>query len=95
MDAYLLAAESLAAGDEVAGQALNVSYEQPLSVREIVDRILAVMGRRDLAPVILDEASNEIREQYLRAERARKLLGWAPRVALADGRARTVLSSKA
>lgn len=90
VDAYLLAAESLAGSDDAAGQALNVSYEQPLGVREMVERILAVMDRRDLAPVILDETTNEIREQYLRAERARKLLGWTPRVALEEGLARTV-----
>jgi CDP-glucose 4,6-dehydratase len=90
VDAYLLAAESLEGSDDAAGQALNVSYEQPLGVREMVDRILAVMDRRDLAPVILDETTNEIREQYLRAERARKLLGWTPRVALEEGLARTI-----
>jgi CDP-glucose 4,6-dehydratase len=89
VDAYLAAAEALAEGDGIAGQALNVSYEQPLSVNEIVARILAAAGRPDLAPDVRNDATHEIREQYLKATRMRKL-GWSPRVALDDGLARTV-----
>jgi CDP-glucose 4,6-dehydratase len=90
VDAYLAVAESLAVSDAVAGQGLNISYQQPLMVTELVARILTIMGRPDLEPVILDEATNEILEQYLDAGRARKLLGWTPRVALDEGLARTV-----
>lgn len=90
VDAYLAVAESLAAGDTVAGEGINFSYEQPVSVVEIVEHILAAMGRRDLRPEILNEASNEIREQYLNSNRARKVLGWTPRFALDLGLARTV-----
>ena len=57
---------------------------------ELVTRILGRMGRPDLAPTILDEASNEIVDQYLDATRARKLLGWSPRVALDEGLTRTI-----
>ena len=32
----------------------------------------------DLEPDIRNEASNEIRHQYLSAERARTVLGWSP-----------------
>jgi CDP-glucose 4,6-dehydratase len=89
-EAYLLAAEALSPGDTVAGEGINISYEQPLSVIEIVDRILAAMGRLDLRPEILNEAPNEIHEQYLNSSRARKLLGWTPRVGLDAGLARTI-----
>jgi len=90
LDAYLLAAEALGAGDAVTGEGVNISYEQPQSVVQIVDRILRIVGRPDLTPEIRDEATNEIRDQYLKAERAHKLLGWAPRVGLDLGLARTV-----
>lgn len=90
VDAYLAVAESLADGDAVAGQALNISYEQPQSVTDLVQRILTRMGRPDLEPLVLNEATNEIVDQYLDATRARKLLGWAPRVALDEGLSRTI-----
>jgi CDP-glucose 4,6-dehydratase len=90
VDAYLAVAESLAEGDTVAGQGINVSYEQPQSVTELVERITRLMGRPDLRPEIRDEASNEIADQYLDAGRARKLLGWMPRVSLDEGLVRTI-----
>jgi CDP-glucose 4,6-dehydratase len=90
VDAYLAVAEALAETDAVAGQGLNVSYGEPQSVIELVDRLLATLARPDLVPTILDEATNEIGEQYLDAGRARKLTGWTPRVGLDEGLARTV-----
>jgi len=43
-----------------------------------------------LEPVILNEATNEIRAQYLDSTRARQELGWAPKVGLEEGLRRTV-----
>jgi CDP-glucose 4,6-dehydratase len=76
VDAYLMAAEVLATREELAGEAVNISYEQPVSVSDIVGRILALMGKPNDEPVILGEASNEIRQQYLDAGRAHDVLGW-------------------
>jgi CDP-glucose 4,6-dehydratase len=90
VDAYLAVAESLEENDAVVGQGLNISYEQPQSVIQLVGRILERMGRTELSPTILDEAQNEIVDQYLEAARARKLLGWTPRVGLDEGLARTI-----
>ena len=75
--AYMLLAEQLAARTELRGQAFNFSNEIQVTVREIVERIISIMGS-DLKPVILNEASNEIRHQYLSAEKARHMLNWAP-----------------
>ena len=59
----------------------HVEDGEPQSVIELVTRILARMGRLDLSPTILDEASNEIVDQYL---------GWSPRVALDEALTRTI-----
>jgi CDP-glucose 4,6-dehydratase len=90
VDAYLALADALGRSDALAGQAVNVSYGEPQRVIDLVTRILTLMGRPDLTPAILDEAHREIAEQYLDATRARKQLGWTPRVALDEGLARTV-----
>ena len=44
----------------------------------------------DLKPVIRNEATNEIRKQYLSADKARQLLGWQPIFTLDEGLKRTI-----
>lgn len=87
--AYMLLAERLAACPDLAGEAFNFSYEAPLAVVDLVARILSAMGS-DLVPVIQNHAPNEIRDQYLSAEKARRVLGWSPRFDLAEGLGRTI-----
>jgi CDP-glucose 4,6-dehydratase len=88
--AYMDTAAALAGRRELAGEAFNFSNEEPLTVRELVQRILAVVGRPDLDPEVRNEASHEIREQFLSAAKARRVLGWKPRFGLDEGLARTV-----
>ena len=44
----------------------------------------------DLEPDVRNEASNEIRHQYLSAAKARALLGWAPHFDLETGLRKTI-----
>ena len=60
---YMLLAEELAGDPGLRGEAFNFSNEVQLTVQELVARIMAVM-RSDLEPDILNEAPNEIRNQY-------------------------------
>jgi CDP-glucose 4,6-dehydratase len=60
-----------------------------VSVLEIVECIIRLMDS-DLKPVILNEANNEIREQYLSSAKARKMLNWEPLVTLDEGLIRTI-----
>ena len=87
--AYLLLAEKLATATDFAGEAFNLSYEQPLTVLELVARLLALL-ETDLTPLVLNEASHEIRAQYLSSAKARERLGWRPEHSLDDGLRRTV-----
>lgn len=87
--AYMLLAEQLAAQPELKGQAFNFSNEIQVTVREIVASIIKLMGS-NLKPEILNEASNEIRHQYLSAEKARRVLHWKPLFNLDQGLATTI-----
>jgi len=89
-DGYLQLAEKLAADPTLHGEGFNFSLEQPQTVLDIVDRVLTQMNRKDLEPVILNQASNEIREQYLSAEYAAERLGWRPKIGLDEGLRRTI-----
>jgi CDP-glucose 4,6-dehydratase len=87
--AYMLLAEKLAADRSLAGEAFNFSNEIQLSVLEMVERILQRMGT-DLRPEVKNEATNEIRHQYLSAAKARARLGWSPSFTLDEGLGRTI-----
>lgn len=89
VDAYLELARSVVRGD-TAGEAFNFSTERPISVLEMVDHIRGRMDASDLDPRILDDASGEIEEQYLSAEKARERLDWSPQHSLDEGLDETI-----
>ena len=89
VDAYLLLAERCG-GAGVRGEAFNFSPETRVNVLEITKIIQRLMHREDLAPVILDQAHGEIRDQYLDASKAKARLGWSARHRLDAGLAETI-----
>jgi CDP-glucose 4,6-dehydratase len=87
--AYMLLAEKLAANAELRGEAFNFSNELQVTVLELVQKILRLMNS-NLEPNIRNEASNEIRHQYLSAAKARQALDWTPLFTLETGLAATI-----
>jgi CDP-glucose 4,6-dehydratase len=87
--AYTLLAERLGTDRALAGEAFNFSNEIQLTVVDVVNRILGAMDSA-LTPEIRNEATNEIRLQYLNAEKARRVLGWSPMFSLDDALGETI-----
>lgn len=87
--AYTLLAESLAENHELRGYAFNFSNERQVTVLELVNQILRLMNS-DLKPDIRNEASNEIRCQYLSAAKARQILKWHPLFSIEEGLQETI-----
>jgi len=87
--AYMLLAEQMAEHPNLRGQAFNFSNETQVTVLALVQRILALMGSH-LEPDVRNEATHEIRHQYLSAARARRELGWQPLFTLDEGLRRTL-----
>jgi CDP-glucose 4,6-dehydratase len=87
--AYILLAEKLAGNPELRGEGFNFSNETPISVIELVERIIKLMDS-GLKPMILNEANNEIKKQYLNSTKARNVLGWKPLVTLDEGLSRAI-----
>ena len=85
----MLLAEKLAEHSEIKGEAFNFSNEIQVTVSEIVERILKLMNS-NLKPEILNEVQNEIRHQYLSAEKARRILNWQPLFSLEQGLNKTI-----
>lgn len=86
--AYILLVEKMHES-KLYGEAFNFSYEIPLTVLDVVDRIIALTST-DLEPVILNGGAGEIEQQYLKAEKARATLGWAPSYGLDEGLLETI-----
>lgn len=87
--AYMHLAEQLALKPELAGEAFNLSTEIQVSVLQLVEKLLELTGS-PLKPLVLGEACNEIKHQYLDAAKAREMLDWKPLFSLDEGLARTI-----
>ena len=57
---------------------------------EVVAEITRLMGREELEPIVLGEATNEIPNQFLDASKAEAELGWRPRYTLEGGLRETI-----
>lgn len=87
--AYLLLAEQLAANPNLRGEAFNFSNETQVTVLDLVQMLLEVMGSR-LEPDVRNEASHEILHQSLSAAKARRELGWRSLFTLDEGLRKTI-----
>ncbi len=90
VDAYLCLAEALERTPELRGEAFNFGLELRPTMLDLVRIVTGLMDRQDLEPVIQNIASAEIREQYLDAGKARRLLSWSPRFGLEEGLKKTI-----
>ena len=87
--AYLHLAECMARDPEVCGHAFNFSTETPMTVLEMANRILSLM-HSPLELRVLNEACNEIKNQFLSAEKARRMLLWEPSFHIDDALRETI-----
>lgn len=86
--AYLLLAEKMD-DKSLHGEAFNFSNEIQITVLDLVNKIIDLMDS-NLKPVILNEATNEIKHQYLSAKKAKDLLGWKSEYDLNIGLQKTI-----
>lgn len=89
INAYLTLAEALDT-HSIQGQGFNFGSDHPYTVREIVDAIMKSMGRQDVVPQYLNQATNEIESQTLCFNKAKLLLEWEPQYSLEEGLSETI-----
>jgi CDP-glucose 4,6-dehydratase len=87
--ANILLAQKVNENPDLRGHAFNFSNEAQVTVLELVNRISALMDSK-LEPEVRNEASNEIRHQYLSAANAKQILGWKPLFTLDEGLRQTI-----
>lgn len=91
VDLYLEVAERLP-GDEVAGEVFNGGHNEPVRILDLVRRIVDLSGVAGVAPDVRGTGAvhGEIDRQWLDASKARRVLGWEPKVGLEEGLRRTI-----
>jgi CDP-glucose 4,6-dehydratase len=89
VDAYLTLAENLHRRD-VRGEAFNFGTGSPVTVLELF-KILSDLTGSNIKPKILNQARNEIRDQYLSTEKVAKFFKWKPRYSLENGLKETLV----
>ncbi|HDY66910.1 MAG TPA: NAD-dependent epimerase/dehydratase family protein [Candidatus Scalindua sp.] len=88
VDAYLLSVEKM---EELKlfGEAFNFSNESPISVLKLVKKIYQGTNKKPDYK-ILEKAKYEIKHQYLSSKKARRVLGWQPKITLDEGLKKTI-----
>jgi CDP-glucose 4,6-dehydratase len=67
------------------GQAFNFAMGGSWTVLEVVRMLQRLLLREDLEPHVIPAAHGEIFHQQVSAQKARRLLGWAPHYSLEEG----------
>ena len=88
VDGYLLLAQKVRRLG-LSGEAFNFSAENPMSVLELVKKICYSAEKMN-ACKILNQAHYEIKDQFLSARKARRILGWKPKYSLGVGLRKTI-----
>jgi CDP-glucose 4,6-dehydratase len=86
---YLLLAEAMEEGS-IGGETFNFGSGVPVSVAAVVDAILEVMQRKDLAPKVLGKPNGENSVRYVSAAKAERKLGWRAETTLRAGLTKTI-----
>lgn len=69
-----------------AGEVFNVGSGQPITIREVADRIAETLGRQDIQPQVTNQyRMGDIRHCFADIGKARRILGYEPQVSFREG----------
>ena len=88
VNGILTLAEQTAVSPVLHGEAFNIVPDSPVSVKDLVKQIVAVVGL-ECEPIVLRPTA-EYEEEYLDNRKARRLLRWTPQFSLLEGLVETV-----
>ena len=91
VSAYLLLAQALDR-KEIQGQPYNFGLNKPVTMLDLANLILLLVGRSDIKPKVISECktSAEIDQQSVSFEKAKTELGWEPKWSLEQGLKETI-----
>jgi len=82
VEATLLAMEK----DESSGQVFNIGCGSRVTIKELAQMVITGLGKEGtIAPVYKEKSRGDFPDTLANNEKAKKLLGWAPKVSLKEG----------
>jgi dTDP-glucose 4,6-dehydratase len=76
--------------DTVAGEVINLATGADITVSQIADFVLELLGKPASRKEFVDERPGQVRRHVGSTEKAERLLGWRARTTIEEGLARTV-----
>lgn len=92
IDAYIMLVEKTLPNTK-RGRVFNFGTGKPISVLKLAKKIIQLSGNKKLkveSQRVPEERSREILRQYVSINKAKKLLGWRPKVSLEGGLRKTL-----
>lgn len=71
--------------DAFIGKAVNLAYGQEVSIQEIADRLLALLGREDLGVQREPERPGDVHRHFADVTRLHSATGWKPSISIEQG----------
>ncbi len=75
---------------KINGEAFNFSRDEPISVMNLYKQICNAFNNSYVEPKILNSAKNEIKDQHLDSNKAKRVLGWKSNFTLTEGLIETI-----
>jgi UDP-glucose 4-epimerase len=76
--------------DALVGESVNIAFGLGVSIRDISQHLLEIMGRPDLAPEFDEPRPGDVDHHYADTTKARELVGFQPTVSVREGLERYV-----
>ena len=76
--------------DRVAGEVINVATGVDISISDVADLVLSLLGKRESLKMHVEERPGQVDRHIGSTEKAERLLGWRARTSFEDGLARTI-----
>lgn len=82
---HVRALEVIMNADGLEGQVLNIGSGIELSILEVADRILRVLGKPDSLLKTVSDRPGHVRRHAVKTDKIRSMLGWRPQVGFEEG----------
>ncbi|HMP89617.1 MAG TPA: SDR family oxidoreductase [Kiritimatiellia bacterium] len=78
------------APDSAAGGSYNAAWGNRISINELASTIAGLLGKDDIKPIHDPARPGDIKDSQADSTKAKKALGWEPRVSFSDGLSKTI-----